>query len=82
MIRQFDVRKTRDDKCPDKADDELWYLAGNIDTEAQPAEEVMNQYPISSEMDMGDKAKDDIEGWIDEMMLLSPAEQKQVEEDI
>jgi hypothetical protein len=81
VIRQFDVQKKGDDEHLDKAEQELRSLAGDVDLEDQQAEEVMEQCEIDGEVDMGGKS-DDVEGWIDEMMLLSPTERKQVEEDI
>ena len=61
-------------------------LAGDVNLENEQAEEVMGQYQINGETDMGDNSNDDsnddVEGWIDEMMLLSPTEREQVEEDI
>ena len=61
-------------------------LAGDVNLENEQAEEVMGQYQINGETDMGDNSNDNsndnVEGWIDEMMLLSPTEHERVEEDI
>ena len=61
-------------------------LVGDVDLENKQAEEVMGQYQINGETDMeddsNDNSNDNVEGWIDEMMLLSPTECEQVEEDI
>jgi hypothetical protein len=62
----------------------LHNLAGDVDLENEQAEEVMEQCQLSGEIDAGDKdeSDDDVEGWIDEMMLLSPSERERVEADI
>ena len=61
-------------------------LVGDVDLENEQAEEVIGQYQINGETDMGDDSDDDsdddVEGWIDKMMLLSPTECERVEEDI
>ena len=82
IIRQFDVQKKRDDEHLDEAEQELRNLAGDVDLENEEAEEAMGEYQISGEIDAGDETDDDVEGWINEMMLLSPAEHEWVEEDI
>jgi hypothetical protein len=84
VIRQFDVQKKRDDEHLDEAEQELRNLAGDVDLENEQAEEVMEQCQLSGEIDAGDKdeSDDDVEGWIDEMMLLSPSERERVEADI
>ena len=74
IIRQFDVQKKRDDEHLDKAEQELCNLTGDVDLENEEAEEAMGEYQISGEIDAGDETDDNVEGWINEMMLLSPAE--------
>ena len=80
VIRQFDVQKKRDDEHLDEAEQELCDLAGDVDPENEQAEEVMGQYQINGKTDTGDdsddNSDDDVEGWIDEMMLLSPTERE------
>ena len=82
IIRQFDVQKKRDDEHLDEAEQELRNLAGDVDLENEQAEEVMGRCQIDGEIDAGDESDDDVEGWINEMMLLSPTERERVEEDI
>jgi len=74
--------KKRDDEHLDEAEQELRNLAGDVDLENEQAEEVMEQCQLSGEIDAGDESDDDVEGWIDEMMLLSPGEHERVEADI
>ena len=78
------IRRTekRDDEHLDEAEQELRNLAGDVDLENEEAEEAMGEYQISGKIDAGDETDDDVEGWINEMMLLSPAERERVEEDI
>lgn len=82
VIRQFDVQKKRDDEHLDEAEQELRDLAGDVDLENQQAEELMEECQISGEIDAEDESDDDVEGWVDEMMLLSPSERERVEADI
>lgn len=84
VIRQFDIQKKQDNEHLDEAEQELHNLAGDVDLENKQAEEVMQQCQLSGEIDVGDKDKcdDDIKGWIDKMMLLSPSECERVEADI
>ena len=46
--------------------------------------EAMSQHQIGGNMDSETEDENDnnVDGWVDEMMLLSPAEREQVEEDI
>jgi hypothetical protein len=47
--------------------------------------EEMTQYQIAVNIDSkskNDEEEDDIDGWVDKMMLLSHAEREQVQEDI
>jgi hypothetical protein len=76
VIRQFDVQKKQDDEHLDEAEQELRNLAGNVNLENEQAEEVMQQFQLSGEIYAGDEDEDndDVKGWIDEMMLLSPSE--------
>jgi hypothetical protein len=58
------------------AERELQDLAGDVDLEEQQSIEAMAQCQIDGmrqvTTDMEMETDDDIEGWIDEMMLLSP----------
>ena len=94
VIRQFDVQKKREDQHLDEAKQELRVdnaerelqdLAGDVDLEEQQSIEAMAQRQINGETGETDPetvTDDDVEGWIDEMMLLSPAECEQVKGDI
>ena len=82
IIRQFDVPKKQDNGHLDKADQELCNLAGNINLENKEAKELMVQHQIDGEIHMEDERDDNVEGWVDEVMLLSPSEHKHIEEDI
>lgn len=76
--------KKREDEHLDEAEQELRNLAGDVELEEQEAVEAMTQHQIGGNMDSEteDENDDDIDGWVDEMMLLSPAEREQVQEDI
>lgn len=80
IIKQFHVPKKQEDKHVDEAEQELHDLASDIELEEQEAVEEMVQHQISGNMDSETKEDDDIDGWVDEMMLLSPAECEQVQE--
>jgi hypothetical protein len=94
IIKQFDVQKKREDQHLDNAEQELrgedaeqelQDLAGDVNLEEQQSIEAMAQHQINGEAgntDTETETDDDVEGWIDEMMLLSPAEREQVEGDI
>ena len=84
IIKQFNIPKKREDEHLDEAEQELCDLAGDIELEEQEAVEVMTQHQMGGNMDLEteDKNDDDIDGWVDKMMLLSPAEREQVKEDI
>jgi hypothetical protein len=94
IIKQFDVQKKREDQHLDDAEQELrgdvaerelQDLAGDVDLEERQSIAAMAQCQIdgeTGETDMEMETDDDVEGWIDEMMLLSPAEREQVEGDI
>ena len=84
IIKQFDVPKKQEDEHLDKAEQELRNLAGDVELEEQEAVEAMTQHQIGGNTDseIEDQNDDDVDGWVDEMTLLSPAEREQVEEDI
>ena len=82
VIRQFDVQKKQDDEHLDEAEQDLRNLAGDVDLENEQAEEIMEQCQASGEINAGDESDDNVEGWIDEMMLLLPSEREWVEADI
>jgi hypothetical protein len=81
IIRQFDLQKRQGDKYLDKAEQELRDLAGVDDLEDEQANHIM-EHEIDGEIDVGDEANDNNDGWIDETMLLSPSERQRSEEDI
>jgi hypothetical protein len=57
-------------------------LEGDVDLENQRAKDLLEQHRINGGIDVGDEGDDNVEGWIDEMTLLLPAERERVEEDI
>ena len=67
------------------AEQELQDLAGDVDLEEQQSIEAMAQLQINSETSETEnemETDDDVGGWINVMMLLSPAKHEQVEGDI
>jgi hypothetical protein len=83
IIKQFNVPKKREDEHLDEAEQELRNLVGDVEQEEQEAVEAMTQHQIGGNMDSEtEDENDDVDGWVDEMMLLSPAERERVEEDI
>lgn len=98
IIKQFDVQNKREDQHLDEAEQELQGdeqlddaerelrdLAGDVDLDEKESMSAMAQHQINGETgqsSMETEKDDDVEGWIDEMMLLSPAQREQVEEDI
>jgi len=90
IIRQFDIPKKKKDQHLDKAEQgsqsndteqELQDLAGDIDLEEQKSLEAQARHRIdgkTGEPDMEIEPDDDVEGWVDEMASLSPAECKRV----
>ena len=81
MIRQFDIPKKQNQQHLDNAEQELRDLAGDIDLEERRSIEDSTQRQIdgkTGEPNMEMEQDDDIEGWIDEMTLLSPIECKRV----
>jgi hypothetical protein len=90
IIKQFDVQKKREEQHlydaeqelqDNTAEQELHDLAGDVDLEEQQSIEAMAQLQINgktSEPEKETETDDDVEGWINEMMLLSPAEHEQV----
>ena len=63
------------------AEQELQDLAGDVDLEVESMAQ-LQIYGETSETEKEMETNDDVEGWIDKMMLLSPAECEQVEGDI
>ena len=51
VLRQFDIRKKRDDEHLDKAEQELRNLAGDVDLENKQAGELLEQRQINGEID-------------------------------
>ena len=87
IIWQFDIPKKKKDQHPeqgsqsDNAEQELQDLAGDIDLEEQKFLEALVWHQIdgkTGEPDMEIEPDDDVEGWVDKMASLSPAECKQV----
>jgi hypothetical protein len=71
IIKQFDIQKKQDNEPLSKAECELQDLARDIEFEEQQAIETMAQHGIDSETNIETEGDYDIEGWIDEMALLS-----------
>jgi hypothetical protein len=89
IIKRFDVLKKKEDEHLDEAacelqdDDKLQGLAGDQELEEQQTIEAMAQCQINRRHEAGEDNEDnDIEGWINEMALLSPAERTGLEESI
>lgn len=92
IIKQFDVPKQKDDEHLDEAarelqgdgNDEIQNLAGDQDLEEQQTREGISQRQTNEQgaEEEDEDEDDDIEGWIDEMELLSPAERAGLEESI
>ncbi len=82
IIRQFNIPKKQDDGHLDKVEQELCNLAGNINLENKEAKELMAQCQIDGEIHMEDERDNNVEGWVDEVTLLSPSECECIEEDI
>ena len=82
IIKQFDIPKKREDEHLDKAEQELCNLAGNVELEEWEAVEAMTQHQIGGNMDLEteDQNNNDINGWVDEMVLLSPAEHEKIQD--
>ena len=81
IIKQFDIQKKQDEPLSE-AECGLQDLAGDIEFEEQQAIKVMAQHGIDGETDVETEGDDDIEGWIDEMALLSLDEQEGLMESI
>ena len=82
IIRQFDVQKKDTDE-PDDTEHELQDLAEEIDLEEQQAAELLQQHAIDSKANSStENDDDDTNGWVDEMAVLSLAEQKELHEEI
>jgi hypothetical protein len=81
IIKQFDLQKGQGDRYLDKAEQELVDLASVDDLEDEQANQIM-EHEIDGDIDVGDGANDNNDGWIDETMLLSPSERQRSEEDI
>jgi hypothetical protein len=89
IIKQFDVPKKKEDEHLDEAvrelqndNDELQDLAGDQELEEQQTVDAIAQRQINGQDGEEEEEDDDIEGWIDEMELLSPAERAGLEESI
>jgi hypothetical protein len=89
IIKQFDVPKKKEDEHLDEAvrelqndNDELQDLAGDQELEEQQTVDAIAQRQINGQDGEEEEEEDDIEGWIDEMELLSPAERAGLEESI
>ena len=79
IIKQFDVVKKKEDEHLGEAACELQELAGDSELEEQQTIETVNgEGGDESDKDMDD----DVDGWIDEMVALSPAEHEGLEESI
>jgi hypothetical protein len=75
VIRQFDLPKSKGDKILDDAAKELLSLAGNIEFEEDEL--------ARRDGKEGDEDEDDnVEGWIDEHMLMTDAELEELDESI
>ena len=82
IIRQFDIQKKDTDE-PDDTERELQDLAEEIDLEEQQAAELLQQHAIDSKANSStENDDDDTDGWVDEMAVLSLAEQKELHEEI
>ena len=82
IIRQFDVQKKDTDELDD-TECELQDLAEEIDLEEQQAAELLQQHAIDGKANSSaENDDDDIDGWVDEMAMLSLAEQKELHEEI
>jgi hypothetical protein len=89
IIKQFDVPKKKEDEHLDEAvrelqddNDELQDLAGDQELEEQQTVDTIAQHQINGQDGEEEEEDDGIEGWIDEMELLSPAERAGLEESI
>lgn len=89
IIKQFDVPKKKEDEHLDEAvrelqndNDELQDLAGDQELEEQQTVDAIARRQINGQDGEEEEEDDDIEGWIDEMELLSPAERAGLEESI
>jgi hypothetical protein len=76
LLKQFDVPKKDADKVLDEAERALRELAQDIDLE-----EMMTRINNAGDGSDGDE-DDDIEGWVDEMELLSNDEREDLSEKI
>jgi uncharacterized protein (UPF0264 family) len=82
IIKQFDVKEKNEIKPMDDSDHELQALAGNITHEEQQAVQQIIPEDSNGEIGLEPEKDDDIEGWIDEMAVLSLAERKGLEGEI
>ena len=82
IIKQFDVQDSKPNEPLADAERELQALAENIDVEEQQGAAAMAQLAIDGELELESEKDDDIEGWIDEMAILSPADRTKLEADI
>src|SRR5215475_8378826 len=70
IIKQFDVPKKRKDEDLDDAEQELCDLAGDLELKEQQTAEAMDKQQINRDTGLGEEMDDDIEGWVDKMLLL------------
>jgi len=82
ILKQFDVPKKREDEDLDDAEQELRDLAGDLELKEWQTAEAMDKQQINRDTGLGAEMDNDIDGWVDKMLLLSPAEQARVKEDI
>ena len=82
IIKQFDVQDSKPNEPLADAERELQALAENIDVEEQQGAAAMAQLATDGELELESEKDDDIEGWIDEMAILSPADRTKLEADI
>jgi len=80
ILKQFDVPKKWEDEDLDDAEQGLCDLAGDLELEEQQTAEAMDKQQINRDTGLGAEMDDDIDGWVDEMLLLSLAEQARVKE--
>jgi len=75
IIRQFDLPKSKGDKILDDAAKELLLLAGNIEFKE---DELAKRDGREEDED----EDDNVEGWIDECMLMTDAELEELDESV
>jgi len=75
LLKKFDVPKKDAESALDDAETELFDLAAGIDMEMVTVAEV-------GAGDKDDEENDNVEGWVDEMVLLSDEEQAALHENV